>query len=173
MDITLKLGHLSEYLKIGINMLPQTPRWYLLETYFYFTSESSKLKQLTVSSALGVKAKFLVCSPLVLCSLFPNVILLLQIFLELSDKMDCAKDSESDSLSAWTCNFSLSCSSGSFMPFEPPFKVISFYSSVYLAEKSIVCGWKFSYWPWQLSLISLVVLNLVLPFMYIFYLVLL
>ena len=81
-------------------MLPQIPQCYLLETYFHSTSESSKLKQLTVSSALGVKAKFLVYSPLVLRSLFPNVILLLQIFLELSDKMDCAKVSESDNFSA-------------------------------------------------------------------------
>ena len=90
----------TEYLKIGINMLPRIPQWYLLEKYVYSISESSKLKHLTVSSALGVTAKFPVCSPLLLCSLFPNVILLLHIFRELSDKMDWAKVPESDNFFA-------------------------------------------------------------------------
>lgn len=70
------------------------------EKYLYSISEFSKLKHFTVSSALGVKAKFLVCSLLVLCSLFSNVILLLQIFLELSNEMDWAKVPDSDNFSA-------------------------------------------------------------------------
>lgn len=76
------------------------PQQDLLEKYFYSISKHRKLRHFTVSSALGVKAKFLVCSPLMLCSLFPNVILLLHVFLELSDKMDWAKVPESDNFSA-------------------------------------------------------------------------
>jgi hypothetical protein len=101
---------------MGINKQQQIFQLHLQEKYFYSISESSKLKHL-VSSAFGVGAKLLVWSPVVLCSLFPNVILLLQIFLQLSDKMDWAKVLESDNFSAQTSSLSVSCSSWLFPAF--------------------------------------------------------
>lgn len=154
-------------------MLPQIPQWYLLEKCVYSISESSKRKHLTVSSALGVRAKLLVCSPLLLCSLFPNVIVLLHIFLELSDKMDWAKVPDSDKFFAWTCNFSSRCSSWLFPAFWASTQAINFYLFIHWAEKNIVSGQEFSYWPWNLPLILLLLLNLSFPSMYISNLVLL
>lgn len=102
------------YLRLVVNMFQWITQWYLLEKHFYCISEFSKLKHLIVSSEVGVGAKFLVCSPVELCSVFPNVILLLQIFPQLSGKNDWAKVPELEHFSAWTCNFSWSCSSWPF-----------------------------------------------------------
>lgn len=118
-------------------MLPQIPQWYLLEKYFCSISESSKLKHLPVSSALGVMAKFLICSPRVFCSLFPNAILLPQIFLELPEPVDWAKAAEADSSLPELATSAEVVPVGSFLPFETPLKVINFYPFICLGGRTL------------------------------------
>lgn len=140
----------AERAQTGSNVLPQIPQWYLLEKHFYSISESSKPKYLPVSSVLGGRAKFPVCSPPVLCSLFPNVILLLQIFLELSGRMDGAQVPASESFSARTCSFSLSRSNWLFLAFWDSTQGDSFLS--FCLFRRCRCRWS---WIFVLTLKSL------------------